>query len=60
MNIERAIEILIKAKKEPDILYSADFIDALQLGIEALKWRQRFIAALPSAGQKLLPGETEE
>ena len=60
MNIERAIEILIKAKKEPDILYSSDFIDALQLGIEALEFFKEFQKVTGSHQDARLPGETKE
>lgn len=59
MNINRAIKEL----EEPDWLvtegHTPEYTEAVQLGIEALKWRQRFVNALPRKGRILLPGETE-
>jgi len=60
MTPKKAIEILGMAIPDPDSVSALDMIDAMQLGIEALKrlvWERRY-GTLPSS--KLLPGETEE
>ena len=60
MKPEKAIEILTQAEKEPDILYSDDFVAALKLGIEALKFRLRWEQQEGEVDFSLLPGETKD
>jgi hypothetical protein len=58
MTIDEAIRVntVLKETQKDD----QNIVQALSLGIEALKWRQRFVAALPSAGHRPLPGETKD
>lgn len=60
MRIDKAIRILASFTYSSNVIASNDVNDAIKLGIEALKGRQkqRKYAILSSA--RLLPGETKE
>ena len=60
MTLEKAIEILeykLQFLNYPDL---ADFKDAMQLGMEALKRIKAQRNSMEKGEKKLLPGETEE
>ncbi len=60
MTIDKAIEILTQYTKGTDMLYLPDFLDALKLGIEALKRVQLQRGIWGMKQDALLPGETED
>ena len=60
MKLQKAIEILKDELPELPHFYGPDFIDAVKLGIEALKRVKRYERMWAAWHMDLLPGETEE
>jgi hypothetical protein len=60
MTIEEAIETLTDLRDDIITLWGPDHIDAMKLGIEALRWRQHCKKDNPDVDFVLLPGETNE
>lgn len=60
MNLPKAIEILSSDISDITILDIPDFLDALKLGVEALKLKQRLNSWSWYWHENLLPGETED
>ncbi len=60
MNIPKAIEILSESVELTDFAPDPDFIDALQLGIEALKRVKKHRPLYAGIYPHLLPGETKD
>lgn len=59
MKIDKAIEILETDHTKPVSHTVKDYLDALKLGIEALKRCQHNYLSPQRADLRLLPGETE-
>ncbi len=60
MTIDEAVEILTLDKALEFEGSANDLEDALQLGIEALKWEKECRENAPRENWLLLPGETKE
>jgi len=60
MNLNKAIEISAQTTKEPNLRLDNDEIDAIKLGIEALKRFEDFRLRGRVFNTDFLPGETEE
>lgn len=60
MNLDKAIEILANLRDGCDQAELADHIDAIQLGIEALKRIQECRLADHTIAEDYLPGETKD
>lgn len=60
MKLTEAIEILTVNALEPGSYLPPDYIDAVKLGIEALKRQKDWKARVSAHVYEPLPGETEE
>ena len=60
MNIDKAIEILEELERHSSLAFASAELDAIKLGIEALKFYKRLEHAAGDSYQYLLPGETED
>ncbi|KKM13458.1 hypothetical protein LCGC14_1716020 [marine sediment metagenome] len=60
MKLGKAIVILGNVEDTFSRFTSLEKRQAAQIGIEAIKWRQRFTKSLPGKKFAPLPGETEE
>ena len=60
MTIEKALEILQVYKYQGYYNFGLDELEALQLGIEALKREEHCRQLVPDLTPDLLPGETKE
>ncbi len=59
MNIEEAIEVLEQDHTSQETGEQSDYQDAIQLGIDALKWIKEGRVTYTMFPNKPLPGETE-
>jgi len=60
MTIDEAIKILEIVTHNYPQKGTDNFVDALKLGIEALKWREFYRETHPEMKWPLLPGETKD
>lgn len=60
MTIDTAIELNKQAVESLQKGKHPTHAEAVQLGIEALKWKKRWSACFSPENYKLLPGETKE
>jgi hypothetical protein len=60
MELTKAIEILKLAISDPDLVDANDFVEAQELGIQALNKIQDLRTRYPIQKPQLLPGETED
>jgi len=60
MLLSKAIELISLYLRDPDCPFSSDARDAVQLGIEALKWVKRDQDRCMPGTVNPLPGQTEE
>lgn len=60
MKLEKAIEILTKMEKTLEPTMALSGIEAMELGIEALKDKKAERVILAGLSKQLLPGETKE
>ena len=60
MKLEKAMEILVDLQRHSSTAFSLPELDAINLGFEALKDKQRGRLSFPKVPIRLLPGETKD